>query len=161
MSKSRCVLAATDFSGTSRASLAIARDLAAAIGARLHIIHVILDPAQLPWTIDTGLTPVNLERAWRKQAEAALERARSESGLTPEFPAATARHRAGLRALLPDLSDEGVNDGEDAVLSGPVDRGQGHPAECAGSPVEVGELAVGVELRVHEVLVVNLRLHRL
>jgi nucleotide-binding universal stress UspA family protein len=80
----RCIVAATDFSGTSRESLAVARDLAGAIGARVHIIHVIPDPAQLPWTIDTGLSLVSLERSWRKQAEVALERARAESGMTPD-----------------------------------------------------------------------------
>lgn len=84
MPRTKCIVASTDFSGTSRESLAVARDLAAAIGARVHVIHVIPDPAQLPWTIDTGVSLVNLERSWRKQAEVALERARGDAGLTPE-----------------------------------------------------------------------------
>ena len=81
MPDSKCLLVATDFSGTSREVLRLAREVALALGARVHLLHVIADPARLPWTIDAGPAIVELERSWREQAARALEHARDEAGL--------------------------------------------------------------------------------
>jgi nucleotide-binding universal stress UspA family protein len=84
MAASRCILVATDFSGTSREALHVARDLAAAIGARVHLLHVIPDPARLPWSVDTGMAFLDLERSWRRHAELALTQARDQAHLSAE-----------------------------------------------------------------------------
>lgn len=79
----RCIVAATDFSETSREALAAARAYAGAIGARVRLMHVIPDPARLPWTIDPGLSASELEDDWRANAVEALARARDDAGLAP------------------------------------------------------------------------------
>lgn len=81
MPTAKSILAATDFSGTSREALHVARELAEALDARLHLLHVIPDPARLPWSVDTGLAFRDLEKDWRHHAELALAHARDEAGL--------------------------------------------------------------------------------
>lgn len=77
----KCIVAATDFSGTSRAALHVVRDLADAIGAHVHLLHVIPDPARLPYGMEAGLVFADLERDWRARAQRSLEQARDEAGL--------------------------------------------------------------------------------
>ena len=72
MTVPRVVLVATDFSLTSREAVHAARDLAAALGATLHVVHVIPDPARLPWSVDTGIAFLDLEKSWRAHAERTL-----------------------------------------------------------------------------------------
>lgn len=79
----KCIVAATDFSGSSREALRTARDLADAIGARVHLLHVIPDPARMPWGLESGLAFHDLERDWRLHAQRSLEQAREESGFAP------------------------------------------------------------------------------
>ena len=81
MAEPRVILAATDFSATSRGALHAARDLAAALQAVLHVVHVIPDPSRLPWSIDAGVTYPVLEQGWRAQAENGLDEARREARL--------------------------------------------------------------------------------
>jgi nucleotide-binding universal stress UspA family protein len=45
----KTLLVPTDFSEPSAAALAYARDLADALGASIHVLHVIPDPAAQPW----------------------------------------------------------------------------------------------------------------
>lgn len=84
MSTSKRLLVATDFSGTSQEALRVARDMALALGARVQLLHVIADPARLPWTIDAGPAIVELEDSWRQQAERSLQQARDTAGFLPE-----------------------------------------------------------------------------
>jgi nucleotide-binding universal stress UspA family protein len=84
MRNSKCLLVATDFSATSTEALRVARELSLALGARVQLLHVIADPARLPWTIDAGPAIVQLEHSWRQQAERALEKARDAAGFSPD-----------------------------------------------------------------------------
>ena len=84
MPTSKRLLVATDFSGTSQEALRVARDMALALGARVQLLHVIADPATLPWTIDAGPAIVELEHSWREQAARSLQRARDTARFTPE-----------------------------------------------------------------------------
>jgi nucleotide-binding universal stress UspA family protein len=81
MAAPRVILAATDFSLTSHDAIGAARDLAAALDATLHVVHVIPDPARLPWSVDTGIAYLDLEKAWRAQAEKSLAELRTRSSL--------------------------------------------------------------------------------
>ncbi|HEX6323176.1 MAG TPA: universal stress protein [Vicinamibacterales bacterium] len=80
----RCIVAATDFSDTSREALRVARAYADAIGAHVHLLHVIPDPARLPWSVEAGLALGDLATEWRQQARLALEQARHEAALPPD-----------------------------------------------------------------------------
>lgn len=82
MPSPKCIVAATDFSGTSREALRVARDLADAIGAHVHLLHVIPDPARMPWGLESGVAFHDLERDWRLHAERSLEQAREQAGFT-------------------------------------------------------------------------------
>ena len=84
MPSSKHIVAATDFSETSGQALDVARDLAASLGAQVHLVHVIPDPARLPWSIDTGIAFMELEQQWRHHAASALTRARDAAGLPPD-----------------------------------------------------------------------------
>lgn len=106
----KCIVAATDFSGTSREALRAARDLADAIGAHVHLLHVIPDQARLPWGLASGLVFHDLERGWRLHAERSLEQARDEAGFTPsravlQIAVGDAAHEivAAARALRADV----------------------------------------------------------
>lgn len=84
MPTSKQLLVATDFSGTSQEALRVARDLALALGARVLLLHVIADPARLPWSIDAGPAIVDLEHSWREHAARGLQQARDAAGFLPE-----------------------------------------------------------------------------
>jgi len=77
----KCIVAATDFSGTSREALHVVRDLADAIGAHVHLLHVMPDPARLPYGMEAGIVFADLERDLRAQAQRSLEQARDAAGL--------------------------------------------------------------------------------
>lgn len=79
----KCIVAATDFSGGSQEVLRTARDLADAIGAHVHLLHVIPDPARMPWGLESGLAFHDLERDWRLHAQRSLEQAREDAGFAP------------------------------------------------------------------------------
>ena len=51
----RNILVPTDFSGTSRAALKYAADLARRFDSRVHLLHVAPDASQLPWAVGPGL----------------------------------------------------------------------------------------------------------
>src|SRR4029453_3401945 len=53
MTRFRTVVCAVDFSETSQDAVAVARDIAEGAGAHLHLLHVVLDPLQLPWSVET------------------------------------------------------------------------------------------------------------
>lgn len=105
----RTLLVATDFSAASRDALTLARDLAGVLAARVHLVHVIPDPARMPWSIDAGIAVFDVERQWRAQAEESLAAERVRAGLPDdtvlrvavgdpahEILAAAAAVRAGL-----------------------------------------------------------------
>jgi universal stress protein A len=117
MPSPKCIVAATDFSETSREAMQAARAYADAIGAHVHLLHVVPDPARLPWSVETGLALGDLEKDWRHHAQLALVRARDEAGLAPGRTVMTvavgdaaseiAEAAAGLRADLIVLGTHG------------------------------------------------------
>lgn len=84
MPSPRYIVAATDFSDTSREAMRVARAYADAMGAHVHLLHVIPDPARLPWSAEAGLALGDLEKEWRHHARLALVRARDEADLPPD-----------------------------------------------------------------------------
>lgn len=84
MAARRVILAATDFSAASRDAAKLARVLADALRADVRLLHVIPNPAQLPWSIDSGAAFPDLEGSWRMHAQTELERARDEAGLSSD-----------------------------------------------------------------------------
>lgn len=102
MKKSRTILAATDFSATSREAMAVALDLARSTQAHLHLVTVIPDPALTPWSIDAGPTVVNLEKNWRDHATSQLKRALAETGLDEA--------QGSMSVLMGDAATEIVNE---------------------------------------------------
>ena len=54
MTRFRTVVCAVDFSETSQDAIAVARDIAEGASAHLHLVHVVLDPLQLPWILETA-----------------------------------------------------------------------------------------------------------
>jgi nucleotide-binding universal stress UspA family protein len=78
MKTPRRILVPTDFSDASDAAKVYGGVLAEALGASLHVLHVVPDADALEWGVDTGYLPRVLERA---ESEA---RSRLETLLTPE-----------------------------------------------------------------------------
>lgn len=79
MSGFRVILAAVDFSETSRDALRIACDLARDEGGRLHLLYVVADPWQQPWVVEVPGTPFEeLRRLSVNAAEEALRKLRTE-----------------------------------------------------------------------------------
>lgn len=73
----RNILAAVDFSGSSDAAGAVAADLAAAFGARLHLVHV-YDVPLIEMTPYHFAVPQSVWDDVRKAARERLEKVRSE-----------------------------------------------------------------------------------
>jgi len=106
MPSPRCIVAATDFSETSREAMRVARAYADAIGAHVHLLHVIPDPARLPWSVEAGLALGDLEKEWRHQARLALVQARDEAKLSPNrtvLAVAMGDAAAGIAATAAEL----------------------------------------------------------
>lgn len=65
----RKVLVPTDFSDCSEAAVKYGRDLAAAFGASLHLLHVVQDPYTQPWAAEAFPAPLgDLLVQWEQQA---------------------------------------------------------------------------------------------
>jgi nucleotide-binding universal stress UspA family protein len=78
MSPFRTIVVAVDFSLSSdealRTAFAIARDY----GSRVHVLHVVAEPLQQPWTIEAaGVDFEEVRTRWRDEAERQL------AGITP------------------------------------------------------------------------------
>jgi nucleotide-binding universal stress UspA family protein len=75
MATFRSVVCAVDFSDTSQDALAVARDIAQQSGGRLFLVNVVLDPLQLPWSVETaGIDFAEMLRTWIQQAEQDLSK---------------------------------------------------------------------------------------
>lgn len=75
MTKPRRILIPTDFSDESGAAKVYAIMLADALGATIHILHVIPDPLAMGWGVDAAYLPQLLEKTERNvhdQLEAVL-----------------------------------------------------------------------------------------
>jgi nucleotide-binding universal stress UspA family protein len=73
------ILVPTDFSESSGAALAYAREFAKTFGASLHLLHVIQDPYTQPWAAESFPAPLaEMLADWQTQAGARL------SALLPE-----------------------------------------------------------------------------
>jgi nucleotide-binding universal stress UspA family protein len=63
------ILVPTDFSECSDAALKYGRELSAAFGASLHILHVVQDPYTQPWAAEAFPAPLgDLLDQWEQQA---------------------------------------------------------------------------------------------
>jgi nucleotide-binding universal stress UspA family protein len=65
MTAFRTVVVATDFSATAREALQTGLEISRSTGARLHIVHVVLDPMNQPWMVEAaGVDWVGLKQQW-------------------------------------------------------------------------------------------------
>ena len=88
MTRFRTVVCAVDFSETSQEAVAVARDIAEGAGAHLHLVHVVLDPLQLPWSLETAAFDfAEMLRTWIQSAEQELSKL--AASLPPALPPAT------------------------------------------------------------------------
>jgi nucleotide-binding universal stress UspA family protein len=89
MTRFRTVVCAVDFSETSQDAVAVARDIAEGAGAHLHLLHVVLDPLQLPWSVETAAIDfAEWLRNWIRIAEEELSKL--AASLPPSPPATQA-----------------------------------------------------------------------
>jgi nucleotide-binding universal stress UspA family protein len=76
----KTILVPTDFSEPSSAALTYAKQLADALNASIHLLHVAEDPLRQPWTLETyGISPLDVLADITAQAQKDLERALPES----------------------------------------------------------------------------------
>ena len=72
----KTILAATDFSETSRIALTHAKAFAERFDASLHLLHVLPDPHAQAWSIEAAGVPVDqLQTGWREEARQRLDEA--------------------------------------------------------------------------------------
>jgi nucleotide-binding universal stress UspA family protein len=84
----RSVVCAVDFSETSQEAFAVAQDIASCSGARLHLVHAVIDPLQLPWSVETAAVDfAELLRSWIQGAEEGLSKL--AASLPADSPPAT------------------------------------------------------------------------
>src|SRR4029450_2680879 len=75
MTRFRTVVCAVDFSETSQDAVAVARDIAEGASAHLHLVHVVLDPLQLPWSLETAAMDfAEMLRNWIQSTEQELSK---------------------------------------------------------------------------------------
>ncbi len=68
------ILVPMDFSETSRHALAYAQTIAKALGASVHVLHVILDPYSQAWSVEVPeMNLGGLEDAWLTHAQKRLD----------------------------------------------------------------------------------------
>jgi nucleotide-binding universal stress UspA family protein len=69
----RRILVPTDFSDCSEEAVRYGRDLATALGASLHLLHVVQDPYTQPWAAEAFPAPLgDLLTQWEEQARARM-----------------------------------------------------------------------------------------
>jgi nucleotide-binding universal stress UspA family protein len=69
MTTIKTIVVPTDFSETSTAALEYGWDLAEALGASLHVLHVILDPYGQPWAPEAfAVSLPGLIEQWEREA---------------------------------------------------------------------------------------------
>jgi hypothetical protein len=94
----RSVVCAGDFSETSQEAFAVAQDIASCSGARLHLVHAVIDPLQLPWSVETAA--VVFAELLRSRIQGA------EEGLSKLAASLPADH--GTEPQRPRLSEDGM-----------------------------------------------------
>jgi nucleotide-binding universal stress UspA family protein len=68
------ILVATDFSSCSETAVTYGRELAAAFGSSVHLLHVILSPYAEGWSAETYSAPRgNILERWEREAKVRLE----------------------------------------------------------------------------------------
>ena len=68
------ILAATDFSKTSKIALNHAKALAERFDASLHLLHVLPDPHNQAWSLEAAGVPIaQLQTSWGEQAKKRLD----------------------------------------------------------------------------------------
>ena len=76
----KTILVPTDFSEPSTAALNYAKQLADALNASIHVLHVAEDPLRQPWTLETyGISPLDVLGDITAQAQKDLGKALPES----------------------------------------------------------------------------------
>ena len=76
----KTILVPTDFSEPSTAALNYAKQLADALNASIHVLHVAEDPLRQPWTLETyGISPLDVLADITAQAQKDLEKTLPES----------------------------------------------------------------------------------
>jgi len=116
------ILVPTDFSAPSNAALATAKDLAARLGASLHLVHVLEDPyAVAAYSADAlGYLPPGIKDAWQHEAEKHLN-----ALLTPaeraQFMATTTVLFSGAAAK--EIVEHAQNNEIDLIVMGTHGRG--------------------------------------
>jgi nucleotide-binding universal stress UspA family protein len=74
MSTFKTIVAAIDFSGTSDDAVRTVREIARDYYSRVHLVHVVPEPLQQPWTIDAaGIDVTDMRRRWVEEAERKLD----------------------------------------------------------------------------------------
>jgi nucleotide-binding universal stress UspA family protein len=82
MSTFKTIVAAIDFSGTSDDAVRTASEIARDYSSRVHLVHVVPEPLQQPWSTDAGgIDVTELRKAWFEDAERRLARIASEFSL--------------------------------------------------------------------------------
>jgi len=74
MNPPKNILVPVDFSETSKNALDYAQNVAKALGASVHVLHVILDPHSQAWSVE--VPEMNLSRlteSWQTQAQKRLD----------------------------------------------------------------------------------------
>lgn len=80
----KTIVCATDFSAASDVAVEHAAALARTFGATLHVVHVVQDAAQQPWTVEAyTLNLADLTREWVEEARRSLARVAAASGVQP------------------------------------------------------------------------------
>lgn len=74
MNSPKKILVPIDFSETSKHALAYAQTFAKALGAPIHLLHVIPDPRSEPWAIEaTGVNLGGVVESWKADAQQRLD----------------------------------------------------------------------------------------
>ena len=79
MSTFKTIVVAIDFSGTCDDAVRTVNEIARDYYSRVHLVHVVPEPLQQPWSIDAGgIDVTELRKAWFENAERRLARIASE-----------------------------------------------------------------------------------
>lgn len=118
MTKPQHILVPTDFSPTANAARDYAAVLAGALGATLHVLHVMPDPLAMGWGVDAAYLPRLLdqtERTAREQLEGSLPGALRE--------ALHARYVVETGAPVDRIAAYAETNGIDLIVMGTQGRG--------------------------------------
>jgi nucleotide-binding universal stress UspA family protein len=116
------ILVPTDFSAPSDAALVTAKDLAARLGASLHLVHVLEDPyAVAAYSADAlGYLPPGIKESWQREADKHLNALLTPAERTA-FKATTTVLFSGSAAR--EIVEHAQNNDIDLIVMGTHGRG--------------------------------------